>query len=97
MHSNIIGEDSLGPFFLCRDTSCPVCGKNCIHTIEYKRTPKVSTYVKQAPSFLLKIGSSKGGIKLHRKVGINCGCYAKVHRQICHIEAGEKNKAGKRG
>lgn len=93
MHSNIIGEDSLGPFFLCRDTTCPLCGKECIHTIEYKRTPNVTSYVKMADSLLLKMDSSKGGIRLHRKVGINCGCYAKVHRQIKAIELGQRRKA----
>lgn len=77
------GEDKFGRFKI-EPGECGVCGKFSIR-VSYKDTPKVTGYVRKARSFLLK--HKKRG--LIRKVGINCGCYAKVHRQIVHIEEGK--------
>lgn len=82
-------KDSLGAFYLnafgvCR---CGVCGKRNTISVTYKDRPMVSAYVAKAPSLLIRNKKTKNFI---RTIGINCGCYAKIHRQIAHIEGGKK-------
>lgn len=79
------GRDKLGPFVMRSSVPCGVCGKQVMCSVHYERKPLVSEYVSKAKSLLLK--NKKTG-KFIRTVGINCGCYAKVHRQIKAIEMG---------
>jgi hypothetical protein len=74
-----IGRDTLGEFNVCDEAECP----NCKHVgllIWYKTKPKLSDYVRNAPSLILKG---------RRQIGLTCGCYAKLHRQITHIKENE--------
>lgn len=83
------GHDSLGKFDMCAGM-CGVChvGRNAPHeppimVIRYRDSPKVNQYVAKAKSLLIR--NKKSGFFI-RTIGINCGCYAKVHRQIKVIE-----------
>lgn len=80
------GEDSLGKFDIRDFADCQVCGADQVQTVRYHKRPGVSTYVAEARSFLLRANKRKRKPPLHREIGINCGCYSKVHRQIAHIE-----------
>lgn len=84
----ITGQDALGKFQVIVD-DCPVCGFKDGYCVRWKDTPKVDDYVKNARSFLLRV-KNYASTRLHRQVGINCGCYAKVHRQMVHINGGKK-------
>lgn len=89
-HPTEFGHDSLGEFIVLgitfRRKSCGICGKTGT-SIRYEDTPKVSTYAAKARSLLIRNKRTKNFI---RTIGITCGCYAKVHRQIAHIESGKK-------
>lgn len=82
------GHDSLGEFkILMGAPYCRVCERRSMVCIRYLASPKVNAYVAKAKSLL--IHNKKTG-NFIRTIGINCGCYAKVHRQIAHIEGGKK-------
>ena len=95
------GRDSLGIFDLTTYSPCGVCGEKKgrrLIVVIYRDKPRVSPYVKEARSLLIKnIGTGK----FIRTIGINCGCYAKVHRQVAYIESSESTgrvaKASKKG
>jgi hypothetical protein len=70
-----VGKDSLGPFNVQDGRLCPSCGHAGL-VITYKRKPKLSDYVRSAPALILRG---------RRTIGLTCGCYAKLHRQITHI------------
>jgi hypothetical protein len=82
-----MGTDRLGKFEI-KSGHCGVChegrarGFMPIMVVQYKDSPKVPDYVAQSKSLLIRNKKTKNFI---RTIGINCGCYAKVHRQIAHI------------
>ena len=81
------GHDSLGKFVL-QAGECRICkeGKHVpIMTITYTDKPKVNAYVAKAKALLIR--NKRTGAFI-RTLGINCGCYAKVQRQIKAIELG---------
>lgn len=97
------GEDTLGKFIVSRwETKCGVCGKRqrkprakrqgkgsaeLMLFVVYQGKPTFSPYVSQARSLLMR---NKTTGKFTRIVGITCGCYSKVHRQIAHIESSSR-------
>lgn len=82
------GEDSLGFFDTENYKRCGVCHESPIGTvIVYRHAPKLSDYVKHSRSLLLRVDAGTK-VRLARRVGVNCGCYAKVHRQVKAIELG---------
>lgn len=40
--------------------------------------------------------ASPRGVQTIRTVGVRCGCYAKAHRQIAHIQDKRKRAKGKK-
>jgi hypothetical protein len=93
MRASLHGEDKFGKFKIVPG-ECKVCDEFAI-CVHYKETPRVSDYVKQARSFVLRIKNRGGKPQLHRRVGISCGCYAKAHRQVAHI-SGVNPQTGER-
>ncbi len=79
------GSDKLGKFTLRQAVCCGVCGKKVMTCVHYEQKPKVTEYVAKARSLLIR---NKRTNKFIRTIGINCGCYAKVHRQLVHIAGG---------
>jgi hypothetical protein len=87
------GHDKLGIFEI-KAGQCGICkagnssgNMTSLMVVQYKRTPRVDEYVSQAKALLIR--NKKTG-NFIRTIGINCGCYSKVHRQITHIAASEK-------
>jgi len=69
------GEDVFGPFKITGGP-CSVCGDTGILTVGYLTTPR------------LPLGIPIGGTILKDEgnyLGINCGDYARFHRQVAHI------------
>lgn len=92
------GVDSLGEFELTRFAKCGCCGqgkkagdaiagKNLC--VVYTHKPYVDAYTAKAKSLLIR--NKKTG-NFIRTIGINCGCYAKAHRQIAHISSGRSTR-----
>jgi len=77
------GVDSLGTFNVMDNEICPNC-KHAGQIVVYRTKPKMSDYVRDAPSLVMK--------KPGRRIGFTCGCYAKLHRQIVHIDYGKGTK-----
>lgn len=91
------GRDSLGVFnlevvlinyvYVGGRASCEVCGEALVASrVRYLKKPKLSGYVAKAKSLLIR--NKKTG-KYIRTIGVTCGCYSKVHRQVAHIESGQ--------
>lgn len=75
------GEDNIGKFQMFQQGNCPVCRATVGVSLRYtSRTLKITDYVKNAPSFLLQA----------RSIGVSCGCYGRMQRQIAHIEGGKR-------
>lgn len=87
VHSLRKGEDKLGTFRIITLPDKPICGvcRRRVAVVQYRSAPKVSDYAAAAKGLLIR---NKKTSKYIRTIGINCGCYAKVHRQIAHIESG---------
>lgn len=81
-----VGRDSLGDFelFIPIRTSCGICNRKGL-CVRYQDKPSLGRYAAEAPGLLLRNKKTSNFI---RTIGINCGCYAKVHRQIAHIQKG---------
>lgn len=76
------GRDSFGTWRMVvgRDETttaeCPYCGAPCQALIAYTSGPKFPSEIKVASTVLKR---ARGVL------GVSCGCYAKLVRQICHI------------
>jgi len=75
-----VGRDALGPFNV-EEAQCSRCSHQGL-VIHYKVKPKLDPYVRDARSLVMR--------KPSRQIGLTCGCYAKLHRQIVHINGGKK-------
>ena len=74
------GRDAFGPFNL-EEGFCDSC--------EMNNDLNVRWYGKNALQLPAGIDVESTILKHpHRKVGINCGCYGKLHRQVAHIHDG---------
>lgn len=78
------GHDRVGRFVVImgrpRNSSrfaCSSCGMQGQPVVRYLEKLKVDEKVECAPSF---IGRGR------RTFGVSCGCYARLHRQLVHIE-----------
>lgn len=74
------GADSLGRFQVNIPGSCP-CGGNTEVSVKYNSTAVRAALKKQnidpnLPSLILK---------RPWEIGVTCGCYARFHRQLAHI------------
>lgn len=79
------GKDGVGEFRLYQDGArCEKCGEEGVIVVSYRKV-FLTKYVKEARSLIL---FNHKGKKL--RLGIECGCYAKLHRQVTHIRNGEK-------
>lgn len=78
------GKDSFGQFIMTGGP-CDVCGNGGLFTIKY-----------DSGTFDLPQGVEVDHTILQstdRYIGLNCGCYAKFHRQVTHIHEKMKYKA----
>lgn len=81
------GTDGVGEFRLYMDgASCEKCGKDGVIIVSYRKL-FLTKYVREAKSLILF--NTKGK---KRRLGIECGCYSKLHRQVTHIRNGEEKK-----
>ena len=79
------GQDAFGDFTI-QPGWCGVCDFNCSTTVQYK--------VNKNFGLPKGIQIEKTILKMQcRKVGLDCGCYGKLHRQIAHIEDNMRVKA----
>lgn len=81
------GEDSFGPIILTGGP-CTNCGKRsiCAH---YHTKPKLPAGIDPNDRKLILNNYGYGKYVVTWKdsyLGVACGCYAKFHRQIAHIE-----------
>ena len=75
-----VGVDRFGPFWV-GSGKCGYCDKPEV-VVRYMHKPRIPEYPRSSPSLIL-LGRS---IRWTRQVGVTCGCYAKAHRQVAHIE-----------
>jgi hypothetical protein len=75
------GRDDFGPFKI-KEGECPKCQHEGL-VVQYTAAPRLSDYVKKARALIL---NGK------RIIGLTCGCYAKYHRQVAHIESGRRKR-----
>lgn len=76
------GVDKFGAFAV-REGRCGVCGKHEL-CIQYHHRPRIPEYSRTSPSLLVRVRREVGrGV---RQLGLTCGCYGKLHRQVGHIE-----------
>jgi hypothetical protein len=75
------GKDTLGSFNVSDNVVCRTCGHVGL-VISYREKPNLEDYVRNAPNLILR--------KHQRRIGLTCGCYAKLHRQIVHIRKNGK-------
>jgi hypothetical protein len=73
------GEDNLGKFTVFVPDKCGICG-NVEAGLLYRGIKKKVTEMGIEPNSLIVFQNHK---VLH--LGITCGCYAKLQRQIAHI------------
>lgn len=74
------GRDAFGRFDLV-EKDCPCCSKASQLVVWYHNTPDIPQYALNSPSLLIRLSSTR----IAWRVGITCGCYAKLHRQVAHI------------
>jgi hypothetical protein len=87
----MMGHDKIGKFIMNDNrmpNKCGICREDAICLRYTSSGLHISSYIREAPSFLMRNRN-----KWIRTIGITCGCYAKVHRQMVHIESGEMNPA----
>jgi hypothetical protein len=70
------GEDSFGQFWI-KPGWCSKCDLNCEVTIQYKPNKLILPHGIEVQKTILARDS--------RVLGLDCGCYAKFHRQVAHI------------
>lgn len=75
------GEDAFGRFHI-KTGFCGTCDFNCGALVQYVNPPEFPEGIERARTIL------KGS----RKIGIDCGCYGKLHRQVAHISDGIKRR-----
>jgi hypothetical protein len=69
---------------LSRVHRCDNCDATDLWTIKIRRI-KLPEGIKPGPT-LIGYHTSGDQVKPNRHLGIDCGCYAKFHRQIAHIQ-----------
>jgi hypothetical protein len=75
------GEDNLGKFTVLIPGHCGACGQDTDTSILYKGALKMRLKEKGIePNSLILFDQNK-----LRHIGVTCGCYAKLQRQIAHI------------
>lgn len=90
------GEDRFGSF-VAEPSRCKVCGKDglCIgySTFEARGHDDLGAI---DPKHLI-IGNAVftgkvlgAEIELHGPIGVTCGCYGRLHRQVAHIQTEQK-------
>ena len=92
------GHDSVGKFKVRNNKAlepssyrCPSCRKEPGLIVHWDAKIHLPKRILEAPSFILHSKSHT----MVRVVGLTCGCYAKVHRQIAHINGnGRRRKDG---
>jgi hypothetical protein len=78
----IKGGDSFGKWHLAISsaatptTACPICGNPIEALLAYTSGPKFPMEIKVAHTILKKS---------RNPIGVTCGCYAKLIRQVTHI------------
>ena len=78
-----IGKDKFGPFVLdTRILPCDACGASNSARIAYTKQPSIPLSIRQEDTILPQ--------PLTMWLGVTCGCYAKFHRQVAHIETTQK-------
>lgn len=88
------GRDDFGPFLMALDginaakgLTCAACHSEVNFAVRYKpgsgfHLPKYKGRELTPAETILK--------KRTNVLGVTCGCYAKLHRQVCHITAKER-------
>lgn len=87
------GSDAFGDFACPGRAMCETCSKPVTNTIMYLSTPMLPKGIEVEDTVYGKITRQytprqRKGLKLATRptIGINCGCYAKLHRQVAHIQ-----------
>lgn len=77
--SNVLhkGSDDFGTFRLREGKVCQACGQRGVAVIYRPKYLELEKEVLEAPSLILKDSG--------KPIGVTCGCYAKLHRQVAHI------------
>lgn len=81
------GADKFGEFEVHHDPDepCGDCGLAGVTTILYRGALALPIYGEQ-PLDRMKLVIGGHG----KRLGIECGCYSRAHRQIAHIETEQK-------
>jgi hypothetical protein len=88
-----LGQDKFGKFRIEGGQECPVCRTEEQWCITYTSTAKIEDYAKRAPGLILKRADRLDRTPiLWRRIGITCGCYGKLHRQVAHITDNGKDE-----
>lgn len=91
------GEDNLGKFTIYVPDKCQVCEKESEVGLYYRskdsRMNLKSLGIEAEDTILYTargtLGKGRGSLK---HIGITCGCYAKLQRQIAHIRDKKKKR-----
>ena len=79
--STVPGEDKFGKFTITHKLHvCDCCGRTVIITIHYREKPRLPGDLDPTATVLHN--------PLRMWCGVDCGCYAKFHRQVTHIQEG---------
>src|SRR5436305_7914900 len=99
------GKDDLSTFRITRGT-CDICGKRRVICVVYDRQKatdeataelmnarvyKMLTWIDLLKYTILKAAYYSTG---RGRLGVQCGCYAKLHRQIVHVATSVERKPG---
>ena len=77
-----IGEDAFGPF-LITGGPCTVCNDRKSNVVVKYRPSTLELPSNIDPARTILKGSKKNPADNY--IGIACGCYGKLHRQVAHI------------
>lgn len=77
--NTIPGQDKFGKFTVTYKMHlCDCCSRTVLMTVHYRETPKLPEGIDVAATVLHN--------PLRMWMGVDCGCYAKFHRQVAHIQ-----------
>lgn len=84
------GSDAIGEFHVVRPLTRCLCGEIPVFGILYTKT---ATEAYSKATLDLEATILKPTARQSRSIGLTCGCYAKLHRQIAHIQDAQKKRA----
>lgn len=80
------GEDAFGKFVIGETYNCEVCNRPNVLVIRYNKDSLDLGEGIEVGKTILKEATTR--------IGINCGCYGKLHRQVAHIRHKKEERSG---